>query len=169
MGRRKKNMATVLRNYSPKVMKSRVDKVYGAFSSGALNDKNDPWQKRRNAHAKRYYETLRNSNQTHIINMFSKHSDMHPTAIKKVLEHLLYNRYNLSKGYARFDESYQMSLSLQCLLSSDVTKIQEKDIIMLKHEHLEYELMNRYKYDYDKAHALTNRKYNYEKLITGKG
>ena len=62
-----------------------------------------------------------------------------------------------------------MSLSLQRLLSSDITKIQEKDIIMLKHEHLEYELMNRYKYDYDKAHALTNRKYNYEDLIRNKG
>lgn len=165
----RKTWRTVLRNYSPKVMKSRIDKVYGAFSSGALNDKNDPWQKRRNAHAKRYYETLRNSNQTHIINMLSRHSDMHPTAIKKVLEHLLYNRYNLSKGYARFDESYEMSVSFQRLLSSNIDKIQKEDIIMLKHEHLEYELMNRYKYDYDTAHALTNRKYNYEDLIRNKG
>ncbi|NMB66199.1 MAG: hypothetical protein GYA16_15140 [Spirochaetes bacterium] len=39
--------------------------------------------------------------------------------------------------------------------------IKPHDIIMLKHERLEYELMNKYGYDYDTAHEITNKKYNY--------
>lgn len=36
---------------------------------------------------------------------------------------------------------------------------------MLKREHLEQELMNRYGKSFDEAHALTEKKYNYRKEI----
>ena len=36
---------------------------------------------------------------------------------------------------------------------------------MLKHEHLEFAIMRKMRYDYDKAHNLTNIKYNYGKAV----
>ena len=48
-------------------------------------------------------------------------------------------------------------------------KLSECDIILIKHERLEYELMNRYKYSYDEAHRITERKYNYSKAVNLNG
>ncbi|EJO5346394.1 hypothetical protein NRP93_000438 [Clostridium botulinum] len=43
--------------------------------------------------------------------------------------------------------------------------IQEHDLIMLKHERLEYELMCRYNKKYIEAHRLTEKKYNYARAL----
>lgn len=43
--------------------------------------------------------------------------------------------------------------------------IQEHDIILLKHEHLEYGLMNKLGIPYDDAHELAQRKYNYKMAL----
>ena len=48
-------------------------------------------------------------------------------------------------------------------------KLYECDIILIMHERLEYELMNRYKYYYDEAHRITERKYNYSKAVNLNG
>ena len=40
--------------------------------------------------------------------------------------------------------------------------IQPHDMILLRHECLELGLMERYGYDYDTVHDITNRKYNYK-------
>ena len=39
--------------------------------------------------------------------------------------------------------------------------IQEHDVLMLKHEHLEFAIMKKIGYNYDEAHDLTNTKYDY--------
>ena len=44
--------------------------------------------------------------------------------------------------------------------------IQPHDMILLRHECLELGLMNRYGYDYDTAHRITERKYNYDVALT---
>ena len=44
---------------------------------------------------------------------------------------------------------------------SEGKDIQPHDLILLKHEWLELSLMKRYGYDYDTAHRITERKYNY--------
>lgn len=131
---------------------------------GALNDKNDPWQIRRDEHAVRYYETLRNSNQKHLAQTISENTGMRKQSVEKVLAHVLFNRYNLDRGYTRFVESYEMSQSFQRLIIAKGKYIQHKDIVLLKHERLEYELMNRYGKSYKEAHALSNKKHNYEEL-----
>lgn len=43
--------------------------------------------------------------------------------------------------------------------------IQEHDLIMLKHERLEYELMNKKHMSYQEAHRLAEKKYNYQKAL----
>lgn len=131
---------------------------------GALNDDNDPWQIRRDEHAVRYYETLRNSNQKYLAETISNNTGMRQRSVEKVLAHVLFNRYNLDKGYSRFEESYEMSQSFQRLIMAKGKHILPKDIVLLKHERLEYELMNRYGKVYEEAHALSNKKHNYEEL-----
>ena len=138
-------------------------KNYGGVS-GALNDDNDPWQIRRDKHAEKYYEALRNREQKNMITTISKHSGMGVKSVSKVIDHLLFNYYTLNKGYTRFDPSYDITQSLQRLLEGK--DIRPEDIIMLHHERLEYELMNRYGHDYNTAHKLANKKYNYERMVT---
>ena len=65
------------------------------------------------------------------------------------------------RGYTRF-----LTHSSKGFLAG---KLYECDIILIKHERLEYELMNRYKYYYDEAHRITERKYNYSKAVNLNG
>lgn len=131
--------------------------------TGALNDDNDPNMTRRVAHAERYYETLRNSESESIIKKLSKNGGISLKSAQKVYEHILINKYELDEGVKRFDASYDMAVSLQRLLEGK--NIQAHDLILLRHERLEYELMNRYKKDYRTAHNLTNLKHNYDSAL----
>ena len=110
-----------------------------------------------NKHAEKYYEALRNREQKNMITTISKHSGVGVKSVSKVIDHLLFN-------YTRFDPSYDITQSLQRLLEGK--DIRPEDIIMLHHERLEYELMNRYGHDYNTAHKLANKKYNYERMVT---
>lgn len=132
---------------------------------GALNDRNDPWQIKRDAHAVQYYESIKNSDKSDIISKLVKVSGIRKQSIEKVYDHVFINRYLLDDGVARFIPSYDMAQSFQRLLTSDGKYARDCDIIMLKYERLEYELMDRYGYDYKSAHALANKKYNYESMV----
>ena len=65
----------------------------------------------------------------------------------------------MREGFQRFDPDYYMAESFRRL--SEGKGIQTHDLILLKHEWLELGLMKRYGYDYDTAHRITERKYNY--------
>ena len=128
--------------------------------SGALNDTNDPYQRRREAHAERYYEELRRSKPEPIVKKLSEHSGISLKSARKVYEHIFINEYDLGNGEKkRFDPSYEMAQSIQRLLLGE--GIQEHDMILVRHERLEYELMHRYGKKYEDAHRLTCRKYDY--------
>lgn len=43
--------------------------------------------------------------------------------------------------------------------------IQEHDILMLRHERLEYELMKKEHMNYQEAHKLAEKKYNYQEAL----
>ena len=117
---------------------------------------------RQDKHAVLYYESLRNRDRNILINKISKSSKIHPKSIKNVLEHVLDNEYNLTNGRSRFYPDYDMAQSFQRLLEGKPLK---HDIVMLKHERLEYELMNRYGFIYDDAHRMAESKYNYSMLL----
>ena len=135
----------------------------GAFN-GALNDKNDPDRKKRDTHAELFYEELRNSKPEPIIKKLSENAGIPLRAAQKVFEHVFIDEHDLDEGFMRFPSDYDMSQSFQRLLSGK--NIQEHDIILLKHERLEYELMNRYGIkNYDIAHNLTNKKHNYGRAL----
>lgn len=49
--------------------------------------------------------------------------------------------------------------------STEGKEIQEHDLILLSHERLEYELMNKDGMTYQEAHSIAETKYNYRKAL----
>ena len=131
---------------------------------GALNDSNDPDRKRRDAHAERYYEELRNRRDREaIVRKLSEHSGVSVKSARKVYAHVFINKYDLDGEIKRFDPSYEMAESFRRLLQGK--DIQKHDIILIHHERLEYELMHRYGKKYDVAHKLACIKHDYPKAL----
>jgi SPP1 gp7 family putative phage head morphogenesis protein len=146
------SMKTVAKNSGSVIMKS------GA-KSGALTDKNDPLYEKRDKHAEMYYESVRNSKKAPIVKSISQNSGFSEAYVSKVFDHVFVNEYDLYGGKRRFESDYDMAESFRRLREGK--NIQEHDIILLRHEHLEYGLMNKLGISYDEAHELTQRKYDY--------
>ena len=88
---------------------------------------------------------------------------MSETAVGKIFDHVFVIEHDLWDGRHRFYPSYYMAESFRRL--SEGKDIQPHDLILLKHERLELGLMKRYGYDYDTAHAIISRKYNYSAAL----
>ena len=73
------------------------------------------------------------------------------------------NEKELYGGAKRFESDYGMSSSFRRLCKGKL--IQEQDIILLRHEHLKYGLMNKIDMLYDEAYELAQRKYNYKTAL----
>ena len=84
---------------------------------------------------------------------------MSEKSISIVIDHVFYNKHELATGYQTFFEDYDMAEPFRRLRSDK--NIQPHDIILLKHERLEYELMKKTGRNYSDAHHLTETKYNY--------
>ena len=165
----KKEWYTSARGVSGEGFKARVPKDSRGAISGAINDASLDKNERDKAktHAKMYYETLRNSDREILIGKITVSSGFRRESIEKVLEHVFDNKYNLDEGYGHFEPDFQMAQLFQRLLEGNPVP---RDITLLKHERLEYELMNRYGYtDYEEAHRITERKYNYNKALQEEG
>lgn len=139
------------------------DIIKSGAINGALTDKNDPLYTRRDAHANRYYESMRNSRKSNIIDHIANNTGISKKSINKIYDHVFINEYELSGGKRRFDPDYYMAESFRRLREGK--NIQKHDLIMLKHECLEYELMKKLHLKYDEAHKITERKYNYQKAL----
>lgn len=131
----------------------------GAISRKRLNDLEV--YLREEKHANLYYEEIRKRNSD--IKAIAKNTGYSEKVIQDIKSHVFMNKYNLYGGYKSFDPSYDMAISWQRLIEGK--DIRKCDIILLKHERLEKFLMDRYNYDYKKAHGLVVRKYDYEKAL----
>lgn len=146
--------------------KYRIDKErITARESGALNDNNDPYGLKRERHAEKYYEAVKNRNKKIEIETISKNTGFKESTIKRVYEHIFENKYELEIGYTTFYPDFEMAKSWQRLREGKAIK--KSDIIMLRHEALEHYLMNKYNYTYNKAHDFVEKKYNYNNAIKG--
>lgn len=139
-------------------------KIESGAMSGAYNDKNDPDNKKRKAHAKLFYKELRNSKKKDFVNNVSKNADIDKKTVSKAFKHLLEDKHKLNDGYGYFKPDYDMAESLRRLRSND--NIQKHDIILVLHEALEGDIMaNNPEMSYTEAHALTEQKYNYSEAL----
>lgn len=128
---------------------------------GAYNDDNDTYGLKRDNHAEMYYESVRNRDKYLETKTIARNTGFKEKDIEKVYNHVFVNKYKLDGGFKRFDPDYDMACSWARLREGK--NIQEHDIIMLKHERLEYNLMKRYNLSYRDAHDIVESKYNYRK------
>jgi hypothetical protein len=124
-------------------------------ASGAI-PRND-WG-RMDKHAAMFYEEIRRRKTD--VQAISKNTGFPETDIEIIKQHVFFNEYDLGEDKPRrFDPSYDMAVSWQRLI--DGRAIQEMDIVLLKHELLEYEYISAGE-TYAQAHMLANERYNYE-------
>ena len=140
---------------------NRVMKGSGAVY-GAWNDRNDPYNKERDRHAQEFYESVRNRNKQHEIVKVSNNSGLSQSDVEKIYNHIFINEYDLEDGRKRFDPNYDMAESWRRLSEIGGKNIQPHDLVMLNHELMEHDLMEK-GMKYDEAHELTNKTYNYQK------
>lgn len=139
------------KSYNESVSKSGA--VYGAW-----NDKNDPDEVKRKAHAEQYYNSVRNRSTKNEIERISKNTGFSKAEIEAVYNHVFENYYSLEGGMKRFDSDYDMVQSWERLFSGK--NIQPHDLTLLRHELLESKLMAE-GLDYDTAHRITQKEHDY--------
>lgn len=137
--------------------------IINAGAMGAYNEKNDPDGSKSDAHASRYYESVRNSRKAPVVNAISKNTGIDSERVSKMFDHLFINEYDLERGHVRFDADYYIAESVQRL--RDGKNIQAHDLLLVHHEAMEYDLMNKEGLGYDEAHERTNRVYNYQTAL----
>ena len=136
--------------------------ISGAFT-GALNNKNDPEGKKRETHAEQYYSAMRNSAESDIVSAISDNAEIDADLVSKMYNHLILNKYNLEEGYSRFAPDYDIAESIRRLREGK--SVQEHDLLLVYHEALEYDLMNEKGLNYEEAHEIANKSYNYQEAL----
>lgn len=137
---------------------SRKSSTIDSGAKGALTSKNDPQFKKRKAHAKQYYESIRNSDGQSIIASVSKNSGIAVDDVTKAINHLFYEKHDLEKGHTYFEEDYDIAESIRRLREG--TNIQAHDLILIRHEAMESDYMES-GMTFEEAHAKTEEQYNY--------
>lgn len=128
-------------------------------ASGAI-PRNDI--KRMNQHAELYYAEVRKRDGD--IKAIAKNTGFSVSDIHKIKRHIFINEYKLDgETLKRFDPDYDMAVSWQRLI--DGKDIQEMDIVMLKHELMEYGLMKDKNMSYFDAHKEAEKVYDYTKHV----
>lgn len=160
---------TVIGKYPQKEVTKKDKKVYNKDTEvkgaiyGAWNDKNDPYQIKRDKHAAIFYEAVRKRDKVLEINAISKNTGFSKVDIEKIYNHVFITEHNLNGKMQRFAPDYNMAESWRRLREGK--GIQEHDIVLLQHELMELNLMNNKKLNYFEAHNITQEKYNYEEAL----
>lgn len=130
---------------------------------GALSDKNDPDGSRRQKHAQLFYSARRNSKKEPFVRRIAENSGMNEISISKIFDHIFIEKHEIYGELRNFDSSYDMAESFRRLYEGK--NILPHDLILLKHERLELELMKRYGYSQSEAHILSSTKHNYAEAL----
>lgn len=137
----------------------KIKPMYSGAISGAL-DRNS---KEAMKHAERYYESIRNRKDEDYLNIIAKRSKLDVEDIRVIKNYIFIDKHELSDGYRLFDADYEMAESWQ-RLSDENMELKPQDIIMLNHELLEKQLVDK-GYTQEKAHNEANKKFNYEEFF----
>ena len=128
-------------------------KVTGALNANSL---------KAHQHAKQFYREIRK--RTTDCKKIAIRTGLGEEYVREVKEHLFIKKHDLGDGVPRhFYPDYEISQSWQ-RLTDDNMKIQEHDIILLYHEHLEAEYMAQ-GMSQAEAHKKANLKYDYSKAL----
>ncbi|MDR0248580.1 MAG: hypothetical protein LBI44_02810 [Oscillospiraceae bacterium] len=130
--------------------------IVGVFGAIPRTD-----HKRMDEHAERYYEEIRRRKSDAAT--IAKNTGFSPEDVEKIRRHIFMDEHELgAETPLRFSADYDMAVSWQRL--ADGRDIKEMDIVLLKHELAELELMAR-GLSYDKAHEKAEAAHNYARYI----
>ena len=127
----------------------------GKINTGAISGALNPYSKRAEEHAVRYYKSVRKMKTD--TKRISKATGIKRDKLDKIKNHIFVDKHKLSNGTRRFDPSYDMAQSWQRLISGNY---EEKDMILLKHEYAELRLMEK-GFSQNDAHIRASKRYNY--------
>lgn len=143
-----------------KALDAALTRQSGAVS-GALNDANDPYEKKRRTHAARYYDEVRARDPEREIAAVASSSGMGLEKVRTAYEHVFIREHDLEGGHRRFDPDYDMSQSWQRLREGKT--VFEHGLTLIEHEAREAMYMDA-GMTYGEAHAKTCEDgYNYVK------
>ena len=153
----------------PRALGPKKTVAKGALT-GALNEHNDPSGSRREEHAKRYYEELRNRDRHSLVHAMSTSSGLPEEDVERAFTHVFINEHYLvdpnnpsQRRMQRFDPDYKMSQAWQRLCSGK--GIYPSDVVLLQHEAAEAILMESGML-YEEAHKMVCKMgYDYEKAL----
>lgn len=102
--------------------------------------------------------------------LIAKNTGFTVEEIRRIRNHVFYEKHDLDSGYKRFDPDYDMAVAWKRLQEG---KYLPRDITLLKHELLENQLEKEYNISAREAHEITQKTYNWvEQLLKetdGKG
>ncbi|MDR1564913.1 MAG: hypothetical protein LBS74_08155 [Oscillospiraceae bacterium] len=127
-------------------------------ASGAIPRTDDA---RMRQHAELYYDEIRKTDSD--VAKIAQNSGLTIEEIRIIKQHIFFNEYELDGIVQRFDASYDIAVSWQRLIEGKGLK--DMDLVLLKHELLEYNIMKEQNLLYPEAHAEATKTYNYAKYI----
>ena len=140
---------------------TQVDKN-GIINAGGVSGALDPLSPRAEAHAARYYVSVRAMKTD--VSRIAKNTGMPEADVKNIKDYVFFEVHDLgAEGFKRFDPSYYMAESWRRLI--DGRDIQPHDLLMLKHELLERELVKS-GVSQREAHRQVSKKYDYGREAT---
>lgn len=146
-------------NTSYREILSQEKKLQCGAQSGALNPDNEKDRERTERHAKITYERIRRTNGD--IKKIAKVTGFSEEDIERIKNHMFFNEYELEGGKHRFDPDFYQAQSWDRLQRGEPI---EADLILLRHEKIEEELM-RNGLGYEEAHETANKTANYAKAV----
>jgi hypothetical protein len=133
--------------------------VHGSLS-GALN----PYSEEATKHAEAYYGLVRSMKDD--VKAIAKNTGFNVVQVKNIKEHLFLSKHDLGRGALEyFAPDFDIAQSWQRLIEGK--NIEPHDIILLRHELLEYEYMSQ-GLSQEVAHRKTEETFNYAKLVRGR-
>ncbi|MEQ3347524.1 hypothetical protein [Peptoniphilus senegalensis] len=122
---------------------------------------------RKDKHAYLMYDSIKNSNQKITkrkifsnIKNFDLMKDFTKQDVEIAFNHIFNDLHDLEEGKMLFRPDYEMAQSWNRLINND--NIKENDLILLRHERMEHDLMYKEGYSYQEAHDIANLHYKYK-------
>lgn len=122
---------------------------------------------RKDKHAYLMYDFIKNSNQKITkrkifsnIKNFDLMKDFTKQDVEIAFNHIFNDLHDLEEGKMLFRPDYEMAQSWNRLINND--NIKENDLILLRHERMEHDLMYKEGYSYQEAHDIANLHYKYK-------
>ncbi len=149
-------------NAEGKTTEEKINSLRKTLASGALDSESRQALK----HANMFYRELSNSDRPILVSKMAKSSKLDKKLVDQALNHVLNSKYDLMVNdqikHTNFAPDYDMAQSFQRVRDG---KPEKHDIIMLQHEALEAEYMDKHHLDYVDGHLKANQKYNYQRAL----